>query len=491
MSLTHKIEVSDRAEGGRTRQLQESLRGSFGAAAVAVLWQREAYTITKALTAKQLADVAAVLTNPVTQAVELFSGKRLGRPSGGFDWSVEIGFLPGVTDNVGQTARQAVEDLLGAEFAPGEGVHTSRLIFIRGRLQRAQVEKVAAMLANPLIARTHIFSAEDWDAGRAQEIIVPVVKLREQAAVTRVDLNVAEAELREIGQKGVMDPDGTRRGPLALNLPSMKAIAAHFAGLGRQPTDMELESIAQTWSEHCKHTIFADPLDEIEDGIYKTYIKAATRKVRADKGAADRCVSVFTDNSGAIRFDDDYLVTHKVETHNSPSALDPFGGSITGIVGVNRDTMGFGIGAKPVLNMYGFCVGDPADTATLYRDAALTSPALLPRQILDGIVAGVNSGGNQSGIPTPQGFVNFNPRYKGKPLVFVGTVGLIPTNVNGRPSHEKQARPGDLIVMAGGRVGADGIHGATFSSEGLSEASPATAVQIGDPITQKKMSDAS
>jgi phosphoribosylformylglycinamidine synthase len=201
-------------------------------------------------------------------------------------------------------------------------------------------------------------------------------------------------------------------------------------------------------------------------------------------------VSVFSDNAGAIRFDDDHLVTHKVETHNSPSALDPFGGAITGIVGVNRDTIGFGLGALPIANVYGFCLADPADSAPLYRDADRHSPMLSPRRIMEGVVHGVNVGGNQSGIPTPQGFLYFDVGYKGKPLVFAGTIGLIPTKVGDAPSHEKAARPGDLVVMVGGRVGLDGIHGATFSSVGLDAHSPAAAVQIGDPITQKKFSDA-
>lgn len=188
-------------------------------------------------------------------------------------------------------------------------------------------------------------------------------------------------------------------------------------------------------------------------------------------------------------FDNTFFITHKVETHNSPSALDPFGGAITGIVGVNRDAIGFGLGAKPVINTYGFCFGNPDDQRMLYRDAQRRQPMLSPRRIMEGVVEGVNVGGNCSGVPTPQGFVYFDDRYCGKPLVFVGTVGLIPRESAGRPSHQKKAQPGDYIVMVGGRVGKDGIHGATFSSEAMDSGSPATAVQIGDPITQKKLSD--
>lgn len=277
---------------------------------------------------------------------------------------------------------------------------------------------------------------------------------------------------------------------MALDLRLMKTIQKYFQKLGRQPTDIELESLAQTWSEHCKHTIFTNPIDSINEGLFNRFIKGATEKIRKQMGKDDFCVSVFSDNSGAIRFDENYLITHKVETHNSPSALDPFGGAITGIVGVNRDTIGFGLGAKPVANFYGFCLSDPTIDIHLYKNKNKKDKMLSSRRILDGVVEGVNAGGNQSGIPTPLGFLRFDERYRGKPLVFAGTVGLIPTAVAGRKMWKKKALPGDYIVLIGGRVGKDGIHGATFSSEALSGESPSSAVQIGDPITQKKFSDA-
>ena len=184
-----------------------------------------------------------------------------------------------------------------------------------------------------------------------------------------MSLQVSDEELIKISSQGIKDPDGTRRGPLALDLASMKTIQAYFAKLKRDPNDIELEALAQTWSEHCKHTIFANPIDDNADGLYKTYIKGATsliRKQKAKRGQQDFCVSVFSDNAGGIAFDENYLLTHKVETHNTPSALDPFGGAITGIVGVNRDTIGFGLGAKPVANVYGFCVGQIDDQRPLF-----------------------------------------------------------------------------------------------------------------------------
>ena len=159
-----------------------------------------------------------------------------------------------------------------------------------------------------------------------------------------------------------------------------------------------MESLAQTWSEHCKHIIFNSPIDNIKEGLFKKYIKGATDKIRAKSKAKNNfCVSVFKDNSGAIGFDGDYLITHKVETHNTPSALDPFGGSVTGIVGVNRDCLGFGLGAKPVINTYGFCLAEPNKNSALYRDKTLKAPMLSAARIMDGVVAGINAGGNQSG----------------------------------------------------------------------------------------------
>lgn len=394
-----------------------------------------------------------------------------------FDYLIDISFLPGVTDNVAKTAANFVDD---AE------VFSSQLFLFKGELSEADLQAIAKSLHNPLIQSASIITAQE-----ALELKAPKVKLNSKELYKEVNLDISDSELIELGRKGI-----DSRGPLALELDYMKAIQKHFKELGRKPSDLELESIAQTWSEHCKHTIFADPIDEIEEGLYKGYIKKATNEIRKIKAKDDFCVSVFSDNAGLIDFDENYLIAHKVETHNSPSALDPFGGAITGIVGVNRDAVGCGLGTKPVANIYGYCFADPNDKEPIYRDADLSNEMLSPKTILEGVVDGVNVGGNCSGIPTVHGFSYFHPRYKGKPLVFVGTLGLVPKELAAnkyfpaRKSHEKAAAPGDLIVMIGGRVGADGIHGATFSSVEMDDSSPATAVQIGDPITQKKFSDA-
>jgi phosphoribosylformylglycinamidine synthase len=475
--------IADARAGVRRRHLQDS--GSAGA--IDRLEIIDIYTVDAGLDDDQLQTLAEALADPVTQQARVNTAALPER----FDWAVEVGFLPGVTDNVGHTAREILEDLFKIALLPEQGVYSSQATFLAGDLSREEVEAIAGRLANPLIHSVRIKSRERFEADGGMGTVVPRVRLSAAPQADTVPLGrMTDEELAETGKLGIADPAGGRRGPLALDLIDMKTIRAYFRKEVRDPTDVELESIAQTWSEHCKHTIFADPLDELQEGLFRTCIRGATETVRRNRGDDDICVSVFTDNSGAIVFDDEHLVTHKVETHNSPSALDPFGGAITGIVGVNRDTIGFGLGARPVVNIYGYCFADPNDTRALYKGPDFTQRMLSPRMILDGVVHGVNVGGNNSGIPTPQGFLFFHPSYRGKPLVFVGTVGLIPRTSAGRPSHRKRARPGDLIVMAGGRVGKDGIHGATFSSEAMDTGSPATAVQIGDPITQKKLSDA-
>ena len=512
--MANRIEVSSTVPDTRSNVRKQWLESRFPLKNIEVVLI-DVYTIDKEIPVAKLTQFAKALTSPVTQNYQIVSSATRKLPwDKKFTWAIEYGFLPGVTDNIAHTTTEMLQDGLRLTFENGEHVYSSQLLFISGNVSSKQIQTIAEGLINPLIQRVSIKSYQQYKKDRGMDIVVPKVVLRPAShserseesskldpsassqddkekgfSVKEVSLSVSDEELIKIGKEGIINDDGTRRGPLALDLIYMKTIQEYFKKLGRKPTDIELESLAQTWSEHCKHTILADPIDEIKDGLYKTYIKGATEKIRKAKGAKDFCVSVFTDNSGAIEFDDKWLITHKVETHNSPSALDPFGGAITGIIGVNRDAIGFGMGAKPVANTYGFCFADPADEKPLYRDKKRQQKMLSPRRIMEGVIAGVNSGGNCSGIPTPQGFLAFDQRYKGKPLVFVGTVGLIPRTVNGKPSYKKKAEPNDYIVMIGGKVGLDGIHGATFSSVALDSSSPVSAVQIGDPITQKKFSD--
>lgn len=277
---------------------------------------------------------------------------------------------------------------------------------------------------------------------------------------------------------------------LALSLKEMQAIQDHFNRLGREPTDVELECLAQTWSEHCKHKVFQATI-HYEDsegkhtiqGLFPAFIVKATEEVRQALGADDFCVSVFKDNAGVIRFSGPWCVAFKVETHNHPSALDPYGGAATGIGGVIRDVLGTGLGAKPFANTDIFCVAPPD---TLLDD--LPPGTLHPRRILKGVVDGVRDYGNRMGIATVNGSVNFSPGFLGNPLVFCGTLGLIPAD-----RVEKGCRAGDLLVVLGGKTGRDGLHGATFSSQDLHEESAQVsggAVQIGNPIVEKRVEEA-
>lgn len=498
-----RIELTTKITDTRAQVRKKKIENIGFSGKIKALSLFDVYTVDKKLTSAQLEKISSALANPVTQIASINSDyvqnpprpllvrrEDQGNNESIFDFAIEIGFLPGVTDNVANTAKEIISDLLQVQFERDENVYTSQVTFITGKLTKEEIKQIALSLYNPVIQRAGIKTFAQYKNEYGMDKDIPNVKLDDTVKVETVDLDVSDEELAVIGKQGIPNKDGTRRGPLALDLTYMKAIQAYFKRKGRKPTDIELESIAQTWSEHCKHTIFADPLHDIPEGLFKKYIKRTTDLIRQEKGKKDNCVSVFKDNSGAIEFDENFLITHKVETHNSPSALDPFGGAVTGIVGVNRDAIGFGLGAKPVINMFGFCLADPNDKKPLFKGSGKTEKMLTPRRILDGVIDGVNFGGNCSGIPTPQGFVYFDERYKGKPLIFVGTVGLIPKKVNGKPSYIKKAKVGDYIVVAGGRVGLDGIHGATFSSEALDSGSPATAVQIGDPITQKKLSDA-
>ena len=268
----------------------------------------------------------------------------------------------------------------------------------------------------------------------------------------------------------------------------MRTIQQYYQGKHRNPTDIELEMFAQTWSEHCAHRLFKSPTKDMPQGFY-SLIQRATHIIRKQQGDQDVVISAFKDNAGIRRFNNKWYLVDKAETHNSPSAFNPFAGAETGILGVNRDILGAGLGAKSILNSYAFGVGKLTDTSTYFRNFP-NDPLLSPKQTLAGVVGGVRQGGNLSGIPTVLGKFAVDFSYRGKPLVFVRTVGLLPKEVAHCSSHEKGAEPNDYIVMVGGRVGKDGIHGATFSSEILNEHSPTSAVQIGDPFTQKKMNDA-
>lgn len=488
--MAHKIEIAlkDGIRDPRGERIKREIE-HFLHLTVQQVRTIDVYTVDAVLSREELEAVAAgPLCDPVIQSwtIDLPA-------AGGFDWAVEVGFRPGVTDNIGRTAGEAVSYLIQRPLADSEAVYSSIQYLLSGDLSKEQVEKIATgLLCNTLIQRYTVMSAADFMAKRGFPVSVPKVIGETKGQVREIDLEVSDEELLRISKDGV----------LALTLEEMKIIQAHYRdpqvlaerskqGLGSKPTDVELECLAQTWSEHCKHKIFAGTVQyEDENGnkqeiksLFKSYIQRVTKEVRQNMGDKDFCLSVFKDNAGVITFDENNSLVFKVETHNSPSALDPYGGALTGIVGVNRDPFGTGQGSKLIFNTDVFCFADP------FYDKPLPSRLLHPRRIFEGVVEGVEHGGNKSGIPTVNGSIVFDERFAGKPLVFCGTAGMMPARVNGIPGHEKSINPGDLIVMAGGRIGKDGIHGATFSSEELNENSPVTAVQIGDPITQKRMFD--
>ena len=449
----------------------------------------DVYTVDATLSSEEVAQVAAgPFTDPVIQEY------AINQPlASDFDMLIEVGFRPGVTDNTGRTAGEAIQYLTGRPFAAGEAVYTSTQYLFTGLTDKDIAEEIAAnFLANGLIQYWTILSHEELDPQVGVPVTVPRVVSDKAPTVRTLSLQLSDQELLDI----------SRQGMLALNLEEMEKIKNHIAnpqvvaerqrvGLGDELTDVELEALAQTWSEHCKHKIFSAKIEyedengqtQLIDSLFKTYIVGATEKVRQNLGADDFCLSVFKDNAGVIEFNSDWSIVFKVETHNSPSALDPYGGALTGIVGVNRDGMGTGMGARLIFNTDVFCFASP------FLEKELPPRLLHPRRIFEGVVEGVEHGGNKSGIPTINGSLVFDERFAGKPLVYCGTAALMPRLLNGHPCHEKQVLVGDHIVMTGGLIGKDGIHGATFSSEELHAGSPVTAVQIGDPITQRKMFD--
>lgn len=451
------------------------------------------FTVEAEINKEQLLEAAeGPFCDPVTQDYSLTPLARDWNLD--FDWLIEVGFRPGVTDNEGRTAAATLGLMLGRKLDDSEGVYTSTQFFISGKLTRDEAETVARKgLANELIQRFTIMTKEEFIKSDGVEAYAAKVIDSSEAKVAEIDLDVADEELVRISKEGI----------LALTLEEMIFIREYLRrpdileqrqkmGLSEKSTDVELEALAQTWSEHCKHKIFAGNIDyeDLDTGkkervisLFDTYIRTPTAEIRKQMGKDDWCLSVFKDNAGVIDFNNDWNIVFKVETHNSPSALDPYGGALTGIVGVNRDPFGTGMGAKLMCNTNMFCFATP------FYDKEIPTRLLHPKRIFEGVRSGVEHGGNKSGIPTVNGSLYFDDRYAGKPLVFCGTVGIMPSLVCGKPSEDKTALPGDIIVMTGGRIGKDGIHGATFSSEELNEDSPATAVQIGDPITQKKMFD--
>ncbi|MDB6071617.1 MAG: fgam synth ii: phosphoribosylformylglycinamidine synthase ii [Verrucomicrobiales bacterium] len=275
---------------------------------------------------------------------------------------------------------------------------------------------------------------------------------------------------------------------LSLSADDMEAVRAYYKETGREPTDVELEVIAQTWSEHCKHRIFSAKIEhtrdgktETVDGVFKTYIRKISEDIMASKPGF--VLSAFTDNAGFIEVDPGLAVCLKVETHNHPSAIEPYAGANTGLGGVIRDILGAGKGAKPVASLDVFCFGRPDTKPEQIR----AKDVIHPLGVMRGVVRGVRDYGNRMGIPTVGGAIQFDDTFCYNPLVFCGTAGVIPSD-----DIAKEVTPGHLIIAVGGRTGRDGLKGATFSSAALgteSHEEDQSAVQIGNPIEEKKVGD--
>jgi phosphoribosylformylglycinamidine synthase II len=423
-----------------------------------------------------------IFTNPVTDESSFLP------LADNFDWIIWVGLRPGVRDPAGSTAVEAIEDLLGIRFNRNESVYTSKIYQIKGGLKKKDVETIAReILANDIIQQWRIYKRDEWDDKKGIGTNIPRVALDNQPKIATLPIERSD-ELKRLSIER----------NLALHESDIPVIQEYFLrkdvllerkALGLDlPTDVELEYISQARSDHCNHNTFrglfkyhdmATDHREIVDNLFTTCIESPTLRIKEKK---DWVISVLWDNAGVGRFDEHYYYVITGETHNSPSNMEAYGGAITGIVGIYRDPLGTGKGSKLILGTYGFCVG-PRD-----YDGEL-KPHLHPRRLLDGVIEGVKDGGNKSGIPTPFGQVLFDQSYMGKCLVFVTAMGIMPATVDHKSSHLKKTNPGDLIIMCGGRVGKDGIHGVTAASLTYSETTPAGHVQIGDPYTQKKMHD--
>ncbi len=404
--------------------------------------------------------VDAVLADPVTESAAVDPPLEAGPGV----VVVEVGPLPGVTD-VEARELEAAAARLGIE---GLRVATATRFELEGD---GLDEVVAARLAASVLANATV----------------------ERFAVGGLDVEVTEPTsvgVDVVDIVPVRDLDGPARGELSrsrllsLDAAEMAAVAAWYRDEGRDPTDAELETLAQTWSEHCAHKTFkalihlsheaadGSVIDKVTvDGLLSTYLRAATEALWPPW-----LRSAFVDNAGILAFDQFTDVAIKVETHNHPSALEPFGGANTGVGGVVRDVIG--VSARPVATLDVLCFG-PQDLAL----DQVPQGVLHPRQVAGGVVAGIGDYGNKLGLPTVAGAVLADEGYLGNPLVFAGCIGLLPSG-----SHPTVPRVDDRVVVLGGRTGRDGIHGATFSSAELAVDTAAvagTVVQIGDPITEK------
>jgi phosphoribosylformylglycinamidine synthase subunit PurSL len=391
----------------------------------------------------------------------------LAAPRNGLSQLIHVLPKPGVTDVVAASTQRAIADF---------GFQADLVVSLRKYWVSPLDSARLKLLTYKLLANDSI-----------EQVIAGPLSMKELHLGAPYHFQLQQVPIRELNNDQLVALSKART--LSCTLVEMQTIQQHFRELGREPTDAELESIAQTWSEHCSHKTLAGRMvyrDEHGERRFENMLKetifAATQTIRQQLGDNDWCVSVFQDNAGVVKFNEQYNLAFKVETHNRPSAIEPYGGANTGIGGVIRDTLGTGLGAKPIANTDIFCFAPP-DTPV----EKLPPGVLHPRRVMRGVVSGVRDYGNRMGIPTVNGAILFDERYVGNPLVFCGNVGLVPVD-----KSFKRPQPHDYIVALGGRTGRDGIHGATFSSVELtseSEHVSGGAVQIGNAITEKMLLD--
>lgn len=429
----------------------------------------QVYTLDGDLTRDQVSLITSeLLTDKVTQEYYFCPAQEYKLTPAASDHIVEIAYNIGVMDPVEESTLKGIRDL---GITTVQSVRTSRQYHIQGKISESDLKLIVEkVLSNKLIQ--HVVKG----------FVSPLKVVSQSSHQMKVGLvDLISAKDKELVQL-------SKQGQLYLNLAEMKAIQKYFKGLERNPTDIELETVAQTWSEHCHHKTFRGNIryrvkenSKFKTKMIRNLLKSTIAKATFGLNKS-WCVSVFHDNAGVIKFDKDDHVCFKVETHNHPSALEPFGGANTGLGGVIRDILGTGLGAKPICNTDVFCFAPPD-----MEFKHLPVGTLHPKRVMKGVVSGVRDYGNKMGIPTVNGAVLFDEGFVGNPLVFCGTVGIIPKGM-----EKKKTFAGDLIVVAGGRTGRDGIHGATFSSGELTDESEVVssgAVQIGHPIQEKKVLD--
>jgi phosphoribosylformylglycinamidine synthase II len=452
----YRIEVSVR-EGFADPRSEGLLKDilDLGINSVSRVRVSSVYLLDGKLSDKQLQAVCGeLLTDPI---VEEYSTDSASAPEGAR--LVEVAYNPGVMDPVEESVKKGIRDL-GIDTVTA--VRTARKYLLWGDFPDDVLQSICdKLLVNSVVQ--HIVA-------RKEAVALPSATYK---------FSLEEIDIAAMDDAALME---LSRGRFWLNIQEMRIIQDYFKKIGRRPTDVELETLAQTWSEHCIHKTFKAKINlgkKAIDNLMKSTVMRVTREL-------DRpwCLSVFKDNAGVIDFDGRYAVCFKVETHNHPSAVEPYGGAATGIGGVIRDPLGTGLGSKPIMNTDVFCFGPPD-----LPHEELPRGVLHPRRIFKGVRAGVADYGNRMGIPTSNGSIFFDERYVGNPLVYCGTVGIMPSGL----SQKGMQRPGDLVVVVGGKTGRDGIHGVTFASGELdkeSETLSQSSVQIGNPIVEKKAMDA-